>query len=173
MSEHCILIIEDQEDLSDLYVHTLKSAGYRARPTFTGEEGIAEFKANGADLILLDITLPEMSGAEALREIRLLDANVPVIIVTGETGQLRRSECERLGVQGYLSKPPNLEALLAIIERSLAEPSEEAEVITLRLTTSTLQRLEAIDENLERAITKLLEERGGGEDKARVATADE
>lgn len=159
MNEHCILIIEDQEDLAALYETTLKEAGYRARITHTGEEGLGEFKASGADCILLDMTLPEMQGTQVLHEIRALDASVPVIVISGETHEELRQQCQRLGVQDYLAKPVNYEAMLASIERALEEPPEEAELITLRLPARIIQRLHEIDSNLERAITQLAEQK--------------
>jgi DNA-binding response OmpR family regulator len=160
MNEHCILVIEDQEDLAELYEARLKASGYRVRVAFTGEEGLAEFKANGADLVLLDMTLPEMQGTEVLHQIRALNATIPVIIVTGETAEAFRAESARLGVQGYLSKPPDYNALLGMIQQSLETPHEEAEVVTLRLPKRVIDELHEIDSNLEQAITRLVEARG-------------
>ena len=159
VDQHCILVIEDQEDLAELYEATLEKAGYKVTNAYTGEEGIAEFRAGGADVILLDMTLPEMHGAQVLHEIRAINASVPVIIITGEASNDLRQQCERLGVQEYLSKPPDYDALLAAIERSLESPQQEAEIITLRLSKPTLSQLFEIDSNIERAIVKLLDAR--------------
>ncbi|HEX8097653.1 MAG TPA: response regulator [Pyrinomonadaceae bacterium] len=152
-------MIEDQEDLAELYKESLKQAGYKVRNAYTGEEGIAEFRANGADLIVLDITLPEMNGAQALRQIRDVSPATPVIIITGETHEALRQQCERLGVYAYLSKPVNYDAMLAAIQSAFEEAPEEAEVVTLRLPASVLEQLAKIDDNLGRAITRLLDER--------------
>ncbi len=159
MNEHCILVIEDQDDLAELYKARLEAADYKVRLALTGEEGLAEFEANGADLILLDMTLPEMQGTQVLRGLRTLNATIPIIIVTGETGHLYRDECERLGVQGYISKPPDFELLLEMIKRSLETPPEEAEVVTLRLSKRVIERLREVDSNLEQAILQLVEGR--------------
>jgi DNA-binding response OmpR family regulator len=167
MSEHCILVIEDQEDLAELYKEAIKKAGYGARTALTGEEGLAEFRASGADVILLDMTLPEMHGAEVLREIRATNASVPVIIITGEASEQLHQQCERLGVHDYLAKPVNYDALLASIKMALELPTAEAEVLTLRLPASVVAQLTEIDPNLERAITRLLEERGAAKMKAK------
>jgi two-component system response regulator RegX3 len=169
MSEHCILVIEDQEDLAELYQATLHKAGYKVRNAFTGEEGIAEFEANGADIVLLDMTLPEMHGTEVLREIRKTDASVPVIIITAEENEQLREQCERLGVHDYLAKPVNYDAMLTAIQLALESPPEKAELITLRLTSNVIQQLTEIDSNLERAITQLIEERAPQTRKARAA----
>ena len=155
MNEHCILVIEDQDDLAELYRATLKKAGYKVQLALTGEAGLAEFKANGADLILLDMTLPEMQGTQVLREIRTLDATVPIIIITGEAGESFRQESTRLGVYGYLAKPPNYDELLEMIRQSLEAAPEEAELVTLRLPKRVIEQLAAIDSNLEQAITQL------------------
>jgi DNA-binding response OmpR family regulator len=159
MNEHCVLVIEDQDDLAELYKATLNKAGYKVQLALTGEEGLAEFEANGADVVLLDMTLPEMQGTQVLRELRTLNATVPIIIITGETGNLYRDESARLGVQGYLSKPPDYDQLLGMIRRALESPTEEAEVVTLRLPKRIIERLTEIDSNLERAITMLAESR--------------
>ena len=167
MGEHCILVIEDQEDLAELYESTLKKAGYKVRNAFTGEEGIAEFQASGADVVLLDMTLPEMHGTQVLREIRDINASVPVIVISAEASDQLREQCERLGVQDYLSKPVNYDAMLTAVQLALETPPEEAELITLRLPSLIIQQLHEIDSNLERAITQLVEERDAKANKAR------
>jgi DNA-binding response OmpR family regulator len=167
MAEHCILVIEDQEDLAELYEATLLKAGYRVRNAFSGEEGIAEFQASGADVILLDMTLPEMHGTQVLREIRAINASVPVIVISAEASEQLREQCERLGVQDYLSKPVNYDALLTAVQLALDVPPEEAEVITVRLPSRVIKQLNEIDSNLERAITQLVEERDSKASKAR------
>jgi DNA-binding response OmpR family regulator len=158
MSEHCILIVEDQEDLAELYEASLEKAGYKVRIAYTGEEGIGEFKANGADAILLDMTLPEMHGSQVLLEIRTLDASVPVIVITGEENEQLREQCERLGVHDYLAKPVDYDLMLQAVGIALESPPEAAEIVTLRLPLRIIQKLAEIDTNLERAITHLCEE---------------
>jgi DNA-binding NtrC family response regulator len=159
MSENCILIIEDQEDLAELYEATLKKAGYKVRIAYTGEEGIAEFRANGGDAVMLDMTLPEMHGSQVLREIRALDTSVPVIVITGEENDQLREQCERLGVHEYLAKPVDYDLMLKAVKHALETPAEESEIVSLRLTKRIVQELTAIDQSLERAITQLVEER--------------
>ena len=160
VGKHRILVIEDQEDLAELYESSLMEAGYDVTVAYTGEEGLAEFEAGGADAILLDMTLPEMHGTKALEKIRGLSPSVPVVVVTGETMAESRDVCERLGVQEYLSKPPDYDALLSAIERSLAQPQRDEQymVVTLRLPARVLKTLNDIDSNLERAITRVCED---------------
>jgi DNA-binding response OmpR family regulator len=162
VGQHRILVIEDQEDLAELYESSLKRANYQVRLAYTGEEGVAEFQEHGADAVLLDMTLPEMHGTKVLEEIRAISTSVPVLVVTGETLAESRSVCDRLGVQEYLTKPPELKQLLAAFERALARPTSDEEyiVVTMRLPARVLQQLVDIDANLERAITRVCDECG-------------
>lgn len=162
MREHRIIVIEDQEDLAALYDATFKKEGYKVIKAYTGEEGVAEFQAGGADAILLDMTLPEMHGIQTLQEIRAINASIPVVVATGETSEETRKSCERLGVQAYLSKPVEHKELLAAIRRALSDPktvTEEYQVVTLRLPTRVIKCLTGLDENLERAVTLICEEK--------------
>ena len=162
MSKHRILVIEDQEDLAELYKSGLQKAGYDVTNAYTGEEGVAEFEDNGADAVLLDMTLPEMHGTKVLEDIRNLSASVPVVVVTGETLAESRDVCSRLGVQEYLSKPSGYEDLLRAFQRALANPTtdEQYMVVTLRLPARVLKTLTEVDPNIERAITRVCDECG-------------
>lgn len=162
MGRHRILVIEDQEDLAALYEATLSKSGYEVRKAYTGEEGVAEFADNGADAVILDMTLPEMHGIRTLQKIRALSAAVPVVVATGETSDDTRLQCERLGVREYLSKPVGHGDLEAALRRALNDPETttgEFQVITLRLPTRIVRCLTGFDENLERAVTRICEEK--------------
>jgi len=160
-----IIIIEDQEDLASLYETTLTKAGYKVSKAYTGEEGVAAFQDEGADAVLLDMTLPEMNGVQVLQQIRALNPNVPVVVATGESSAETRRQCERLGVQSYLPKPVQHDELLKAVGRALSDErtlTEEYEVVTLRLPTRIVRCLTGIDENLERAVTSLCEQQAAG-----------
>lgn len=161
-TSHRILIIEDQEDLAALYESALSREGYRVTKAYTGEEGVALFQDEGADAVLLDMTLPEMHGLKTLQAIRGLDARVPVVVATGETSDDTRQQSARLGVHDYLTKPVEHGELARALRRALEDPAtttEEYEVVTLRLPTRIVKALTSVDENLERAVTRLCEEK--------------
>jgi CheY-like chemotaxis protein len=160
VAKHRILIIEDQEDLAELYESTLAKGGYVATVAYTGEEGVAEFETRPSDAVLMDMTLPEMHGTKVLEQIRNLSASVPVVVVTGETMAESREVCQRLGVQEYLAKPVEVDDLLRALERALAHPAtdEQFMVVTVRLPTRVVQTLTDIDDNLERAITRVCDD---------------
>ena len=157
-----VLVIEDQEDLAALYEQALGKEGYEVSKAYTGEEGFALFEDNGADAVVLDMTLPEMHGVQALRAIRGMNANVPVVVVTGETDNEIRRQCERLGVQQYLSKPADYRDIMDALRRALADPkttTEEYQVVTLRLPARIVRCLMGLDENIERAVELICEEK--------------
>jgi DNA-binding response OmpR family regulator len=159
-----ILVVEDQEDLAALYERALVKEGFEVSKAYTGEEGVALFEDNGADAVVLDMTLPEMHGLQMLQQLRALNANVPVVVVTGETSDETRRQSERLGVQEYLSKPAGHDQIIAALRRALADPkttTEEYEVVTLRLPSRIVKCLSGVDENIERAVELICEERFG------------
>lgn len=162
MARPRIIVIEDQEDLAALYEQTLEKAGYEVFKAYTGEEGVAAFQDRGADALVLDMTLPEMHGLQTLQEIRALDPRVPVVVATGETSEETRRQCERLGVRAYLPKPVGHDQIVGALRSALSDEktlTEEYEVVTLRLPTRVVRRLAEIDDNLERAVTTLCEEK--------------
>ena len=162
MGGNRVLVIEDQEDLAALYERALASEGFDVSKAYTGEEGVALFEDRGADAVVLDMTLPEMHGVQTLQQLRGLNTNVPVVVVTGETSEETRRQCERLGVQEYLSKPADHNQILAALRRALSDPkttTEEYEVVTLRLPSRIVKCLTGIDENIERAVEIICEEK--------------
>ncbi len=162
MSEQRIIVIEDQEDVAAFYEKALGDEGFKVVKAYTGEEGVALFEDNGADAVVLDMTLPEMHGVQTLQTIRGLNANVPVVVVTGETADETRRQCERLGVQQYLTKPADYRDIIDAIGRALADPkttTEEYQVVTLRLPSRIVKCLMGLDENIERAVELICEEK--------------
>jgi DNA-binding response OmpR family regulator len=162
MGEQRVLVIEDQEDLAALYESALEQDGFRVAKAYTGEEGVAIFEDRGADAVMLDMTLPEMHGLKTLQALRDLNANVPVVVVTGETSEETRRQCERLGVQGYFAKPADYREIIAALRRALSDPkttTEEYQVVTLRLPSRIVKCLMGLDENIERAVELICEEK--------------
>ena len=162
MAGQRVLVIEDQEDLAALYESALGKEGFDVSKAYTGEEGVALFEDRGADAVVLDMTLPEMHGVQTLQQIRVMNANVPVVVVTGETSDDTRQQCERLGVQEYLSKPAAYQDIMEALRRALDDPkttTEEYQVVTLRLPTRIVRCLMGLDENLERAVELICEEK--------------
>lgn len=119
-----ILIIEDHESIR-LLLGTMLSKSYEVVTKKDGLEGMAWLvKGNLPDLILLDMSMPRLSGSDFLRNIRQSGffRDIPVIVVSGNDGEDDVRNCLRWGVDDYLTKPFNPISLKKKIESVLYEP---------------------------------------------------
>ena len=80
-----ILFVEDERDLSLIVCDILRQQGYDVISVFNGIDGLAKYKAEGADLIVADVMMPGLDGFAMAREIRRLSANVPIIFLTAKS----------------------------------------------------------------------------------------
>jgi DNA-binding response OmpR family regulator len=117
MSEH-ILLIDDDALLRRSLAFALERAGYRVTTAATAEDGLALVAAAQPDLVLLDIGLPGMDGLDALRQLRR-QADLPVIFVTARRRELEQVLGLELGADDYVTKPFDVEVLLARIKAVL------------------------------------------------------
>ncbi len=100
-----ILIVEDDSFLVDVYVTKLENRGYKTEAARTGEEGLALMKKQDFDLVILDITLPEMDGWQVLTEMRKNEKtkNTKVLIFSNSEIQ-DKDKIKELNVEKYLVK---------------------------------------------------------------------
>ena len=75
-----ILLVDDEEGIQMLYREELKDEGYEVISAYTGEEGLEKFKDEEPDLVILDIQMPGMNGIETLRQMKMINPNLPVIL---------------------------------------------------------------------------------------------
>ena len=121
-----ILIVEDEESISDPLSFLLGKEGYEVQVVDNGLDAIVEFERNGADLVLLDLQLPGMSGTEVCKHLRQR-SNVPVIMLTAKDSEIDKVVGLELGADDYVTKPYSSRELIARIRavlRRQAEPEE-------------------------------------------------
>jgi two-component system cell cycle response regulator DivK len=114
-----ILIIDDDNRNIFALSAVLKAKGFAVASATSAREGIALLSGNkGIEVVLLDIMMPDMDGYEALAEIRANPelAHVPVIAVTAQAMVGDREKCLRAGADGYVSKPIDVDHLLALLK---------------------------------------------------------
>lgn len=116
---HKILIVDDDEMQLVALRTTLASEGYTVYSTADGPQGITIFRDQRPDLVLLDIGLPSMSGIEVLEELRRIDAQAKVIVITGYGSVESAVLAIRSGACDYLQKPYDVDVLLKKIENAL------------------------------------------------------
>lgn len=75
-----ILLVDDEEGIQMLYREELEDDGYEVISAYTGEEGIRKFKEESPDLVILDIQMPGMNGIETLRQMKMENPSLPVIL---------------------------------------------------------------------------------------------
>jgi two-component system, OmpR family, alkaline phosphatase synthesis response regulator PhoP len=115
----CVLLVEDDATISDLLTYNLKRAGYRVIQEYTGRDGVEAALSQKVDLVLMDLMLPVLDGMSASREIARAKPGVPIIIVSALTERDKLLQGFAIGVDDYVTKPFDLEVLLARISASL------------------------------------------------------
>ncbi len=119
-----ILIVDDEPDIREFLSTLFSDNGYQTVTAEDGESGLEKIKASAPDLVTLDITMPEKSGVKLYREIKESDQwkSIPVIIVTGVTGEFEKFISTRSQVpapDGYMSKPIEKDKILEMIAKLL------------------------------------------------------
>ncbi|MGN4126957.1 response regulator transcription factor [Lysinibacillus sphaericus] len=114
-----ILIIEDEESIARVLQLELQFEGYQAEMAHTGTDGLLKYREQQWDLILLDIMLPEMSGIDVLKRIRATELQTPVILLTAKSDVEDKVKGLDLGANDYITKPFDIEELLARIRTAL------------------------------------------------------
>lgn len=118
-----ILVIEDEERIAAFIAKGLRAAGFTARTTGSGEEGVFMAVEEGVDLIVLDVGLPDIDGFEVLERLRGQGVNTPVIMLTARTSVADRVAGLSGGADDYMPKPFSFEELLVRIRLRLrSEP---------------------------------------------------
>lgn len=120
-----IVVVEDMDDLRELLAEVLTSEGYHAIMARSGVEALEKMTSVLPDLVITDLTMPEMSGGELVQRMRRSPplAHLPVIVLTSRE---RRKAQEELGeaaqsVQQILRKPVNLSELITAVDTALSE----------------------------------------------------
>jgi two-component system response regulator AtoC len=128
-----ILILDDQETLCHFISESLEDKGYQAVAVHTAAEGLEIVSRQQIDLVLLDLVLPDGDGLDVLYEIRKVDSNLPVIVLTGHAGVDSAVQAMKLGAYDYLEKPINLEELSIAAAKALESRAMRQEIQRLRL----------------------------------------
>jgi two-component system response regulator RegX3 len=121
-----VLIVEDEESFADPLAFLLRKEGFTTAVAATGQDALAEFDRNGADIVLLDLMLPGMSGTDVCKELRTRSA-VPVIMVTARDSEIDKVVGLELGADDYVTKPYSARELIARVRAVLRRGGEPAD----------------------------------------------
>lgn len=114
-----VLVVEDDNDFQQILTGVLGEAGYKTALAPTAEEGWKAFSSQGADLVLLDLQLPDGDGVELCRRIRAKDARVPILMCTIRSQLEQVAKALSCGANDYVVKPFEQEDLLERVAAAL------------------------------------------------------
>ncbi|MEU8206977.1 response regulator transcription factor [Streptosporangium sp. NPDC049046] len=141
MDTYRLLVVDDEPTVRELLSATLRFAGYTVGAAATGSEALESARHEPPDLVLLDVMLPDMDGFEVIRRLRELPrplgggrpGQIPVLFLTARDAAEDKVNGLRLGGDDYVTKPFNLEELLARIEAVLRRTGLLPDDRTLRV----------------------------------------
>jgi two-component system response regulator AtoC len=114
-----LLIVDDDASLRRVLQILARKIGLDGVPASGADEALASFRAERSDLVITDLKMPGKDGIEFLRELRKIDMEVPVIVLTGHGTVATALEAMKLGAADYLQKPFDVDALEVVIRRAL------------------------------------------------------
>jgi DNA-binding response OmpR family regulator len=114
-----VLIVEDDEAISDSIAYALERAGYRTLRAGDGGQGLRLFRQQRPDLVILDLMLPQVDGWRVAEEVRREDPRVPVIVCSARTSEFDRVHGLEMGADDYVTKPFSMKELLARVQAHL------------------------------------------------------
>jgi two-component system response regulator RegX3 len=127
-----VLVVEDEESFSEALSYMLRREGFEVAVAATGPDALSEFDRSGADLVLLDLMLPGLSGTEVCRTLRQR-SNVPVIMLTARDSEIDKVVGLELGADDYVTKPFSSRELVARIRAVLRRRAEPEELVSAAL----------------------------------------
>ena len=127
-----LLVVEDDPSVRELLATLGKRLGYDVEAHGSGEDGLTGFKARRPDIVLLDVILPGLDGLETLKALKAMDAQVPVVMLSGHGQTHTIVEAVKLGAADFLRKPFEPEELELAFNKALEKKRLEREVEFLR-----------------------------------------
>jgi len=127
-----VLVVEDEESFSEPLSYMLRREGFEVAVAATGPDALSQFDRSGADLVLLDLMLPGLSGTEVCRTLRQR-SNVPVIMLTARDAEIDKVVGLELGADDYVTKPFSSRELVARIRAVLRRRGEPEDALPTAL----------------------------------------
>jgi two-component system NtrC family response regulator/two-component system nitrogen regulation response regulator GlnG len=120
-----VLVVDDDRMMVKTICDILTIKGYEPVAAYCGEEAVEKVKAGRPACVLMDLKMPGIDGVEALRVIREIDAELPVVLMSAYATEEKTAEAKRYGACALLSKPVDIQGVLSLLTRFRREPSEK------------------------------------------------
>src|ERR1700749_937055 len=127
-----VLVVDDVIDMAETVAMDLESAGYEAVVGDTGTAAVATFQKGPPDVVVTDLRMKNVDGLDVLEGVKRVDPDVPVLLMTAFGGVESAVEAMRRGAFYYVTKPFELHALRALVERAVRERNLARENALLR-----------------------------------------
>jgi len=125
MAEGKILVIDDEQDIRDIFKDRLEKAGYNPILAENGEEAISILRSGdnmiNVGVILCDIRMPKVNGIECIKFLRQQAPGIPIVVITGYPDSELAGKLIAQGVKEYLVKPVDKEKMLDVINKIVTE----------------------------------------------------
>ncbi|OGF47457.1 MAG: hypothetical protein A2452_02950 [Candidatus Firestonebacteria bacterium RIFOXYC2_FULL_39_67] len=121
--ETAILIVDDEEWIRDLLKDILETNGYRTKTAKNGTDAIKKIKQESFNVVICDINMPKLSGFDVLKQVRLIDSSIKIIMMTANGNEYYYNQCMSMGASGFIGKPFDMQEMLAAIEYSTGKNS--------------------------------------------------
>lgn len=136
-----ILIIDDERAIRNVLKDILNNEGYTTDEAIDGEEGLNKFKQTNFDLVLCDIKMPKIDGIEFLQKAKEINADVPIIIISGHGNIETAVDAVKKGAFDYIAKPPDLNRLLITIRNAMDKNTLVKETKVLKKKVAGIQEI--------------------------------
>lgn len=124
MCKGTLVIVDDDRSFVEAVSIFLEDHAFRAIPIFRGRAGLAWLQYNRADLAIIDVHLPDLSGIEVARRLRFMGIDIPFILTSSDDCAEVKEQCHKTGAQFFLPKPLVPEELLDTITQTLHESTQ-------------------------------------------------
>lgn len=110
-----VLVVDDDRRMVRTICDILKVKGYEAAEAYTGEEAVEKVKSDNPDCVLMDVRMPGLNGVEALKMIKGISPDLPVVLMSAYTTEEQVAEAKQLGADTVLTKPVDLQMIFSFL----------------------------------------------------------
>jgi DNA-binding response OmpR family regulator len=124
MDQLRVMIVDDEEEFVSTLVERLELRRIDSVGVTNGVEAVELIRQQAFDVVVLDVKMPGASGFEVFHELRRLDPNLPIVLLTGHGSKEDAEEGKRAGAYDYLMKPIDIESLIAVMRAAVGRTAD-------------------------------------------------
>ena len=123
-----ILIVDDDDSFATALGRIITELGHTFERAFDGEDGLEKYADNAFDVVIADLKMPRMNGMEFLREVKKIDRDAVVMVITGYADMSSAVETLTLGAYDYIEKPVSVEKFRAALDRGIEKKKHISQI---------------------------------------------